>query len=87
MKRPPQAASRRQFLKAAAATVACPYLISPAALGADGRPPASRRIVMAGIGMGNMGSADQGAYLGRKEVQYVAVCDVRAPSAKAPRTA
>ncbi len=77
MKRPPQAASRRQFLQAAAATVACPYLISPPALGADGRPPASRRIVMAGIGLGNMGSADQGAFLGRKEVQYVAVCDVR----------
>ena len=32
---------------------------------------------MAGIGIGNMGSGDQGSFLGRREVQYVAVCDVR----------
>ena len=32
---------------------------------------------MGGIGIGNMGSGDQGAFLGRGEVQYVAVCDVR----------
>ena len=32
---------------------------------------------MGGIGIGNMGSGDQGAFLGRNEVQYVAVCNVR----------
>ena len=32
---------------------------------------------MGGIGIGNMGSGDQEAFLGRREVQYVAVCDVR----------
>ena len=69
--------NRRQFLQAAAATAACPWLISSSALGADGRPPASGRIVMAGIGIGNQGSNDQGEFLGNKDVQYVAVCNVR----------
>ena len=32
---------------------------------------------MGGIGIGNQGSGDQGAFLGRSDVQYVAVCDVR----------
>jgi predicted dehydrogenase len=46
-------------------------------LGADDIPPASDRIVMGGIGIGNMGRGDQGAFLGRADVQYVAACDVR----------
>ena len=72
-----QRANRRDFLKAAAATaVACPYLIPGSALGADGRPAPSERIVMGGIGIGNQGRGDQEAFLGRSDVQYVAVCDV-----------
>ncbi len=77
MKKHGLTASRRQFLQTAAGAVACPYIIASSALGADGRPAPSARIVMAGIGIGNMGSGDQGAFLGRGDVQYVAVCDVR----------
>ena len=69
--------TRREFLKTAAAAVAVPYVITSAALGAEDIPPASERIVMGGIGIGNMGRGDQGAFLGRPDVQYVAVCDVR----------
>src|SRR5687768_10463288 len=69
--------SRREFLKTAGAAVAAPYVITSAALGNQDRPAASERIVMGGIGIGNMGNGDQGAFLGRKDVQYVAVCDVR----------
>jgi len=69
--------NRRAFLKAAAAAAACPYVIPSAALGAAGRPAASERIVMGGIGIGNMGGGDLGSFLGRGDVQYVAVCDVR----------
>ena len=79
-KLPPQAATRRDFLKAAAATgatVAAPYVITSKALGDATTPPASDRIVMGGIGIGNMGSGDQNAFLGMPGVQYVAVCDVR----------
>ena len=71
------AANRREFLKTAAGAVAVPYVITSAALGADDRPAASERIVMGGIGIGNMGRGDLGAFLGRKDVQYVAVCDVK----------
>ena len=72
--------SRRGFLKASAATtaaVAMPYVITSKALGDAVTPPASDRIVMGGIGLGNMGSGDQQAFLARPDVQYVAVCDVR----------
>ncbi|MCU0873408.1 MAG: Gfo/Idh/MocA family oxidoreductase [Pirellulaceae bacterium] len=69
--------TRREFLKAAGAAIAVPYVITSSALGAEDIPPASERIVMGGIGIGNMGRGDQGAFLGRADVQYVAVCDVR----------
>lgn len=73
--------TRRDFLKtaaaAAAATAAAPYVITSSALGNQDRPAASERIVMAGIGIGNMGKGDQDAFLGRKDVQYIAACDVR----------
>ena len=77
MKQQKPIATRRDFLARAAATVACPYIITSTALGADDRPAASDRIVVAGIGIGNQGSGDQGEFLGRKDVQYVAVCDVQ----------
>ncbi len=69
--------TRREFLKTAGAALAVPYVITSTALGNDDVPPASERIVMGGIGIGNMGRGDQGAFLGRSDVQYVAVCDVR----------
>ena len=68
---------RRTFLKAAAASVALPYLVPASALGKDGNTAPSNRIVMAGIGIGNMGRGDQGAFLGRGDVQYVAASDVK----------
>ena len=70
-------ATRRGFLKAAGAVAAAPYVITTAALGSKGRPAASDRIVMGGIGIGNQGSGDLRAFLSFPEVQTVAVCDVR----------
>ena len=69
--------TRRKFLKSASAAIAAPYVITSSALGNADRPAASERIVVGGIGIGNMGRSDQGAFLGRKDVQYVAVSDVR----------
>ncbi len=69
--------TRREFIQAASTSLAIPYIITSTALGNDERAPASDRIVMAGIGIGNMGQGDQGAFLGRKDVQYVGACDVR----------
>ena len=61
--------TRREFLKTAGAAIAVPYVITSSALGAEDIPPASDRIVMGGIGIGNMGRGDQGAFLGRADVQ------------------
>jgi predicted dehydrogenase len=72
--------SRRSFLKATAASsavLALPNIVTSSALGADGRPPASERIVMGGIGIGNMGGGDLRSFMGFPEVQMVAVADVR----------
>jgi len=69
--------SRRSFLKATGAAVALPNIITSSALGAGGRPPASERIVMAGIGMGGQGSGDLGQFMGDPRIQVVAVCDVK----------
>jgi hypothetical protein len=71
--------NRRDFLRAASALVAFPCLIPATALGGGGRPAPSERVVMGGIGIGNQGGGDQGAFLGRPDVQYVAVCDAKEP--------
>jgi len=80
--------TRRDFMKtaaAASAALAAPYVIPSSVLGDDERPAPSERIVMGGIGLGNMGASDQGAFLGRGDVQYVAVCDVRGSARKAAK--
>ena len=69
--------TRRSFLKKTGAAFGVPFIITSAALGNSERPAASDRIVMGGIGIGNMGRGDQGAFLNRKDVQYVALSDVR----------
>jgi hypothetical protein len=69
--------TRRDFLKSASAAVAAPYVITSAALGNAERAAASERIVMGGVGIGNMGRGDQSAFLRRADVQYVAASDVR----------
>ncbi|MEI8037014.1 MAG: Gfo/Idh/MocA family oxidoreductase [Verrucomicrobiota bacterium] len=75
-----QPTTRRGFLKTTGLTTAVlgfPTIIPSSALGNADTPPPSERIVMAGIGLGNQGGGDMGNFLGMKDVQYVAVCDVR----------
>lgn len=69
---------RRRFLKrtAAAGAVAAPLVITSTALGAEGRPPASERVVSAGIGVGPRGLLNVREQLGCPDAQVVAVCDV-----------
>jgi len=70
--------TRRGFLKSStAAAVAAPYIITSTALGAEGRPPASERIVMGSIGVGGRGTRNMQGFLNFNQVQMVAVCDVR----------
>ena len=69
--------NRRQFVQASSSALVAPYVLTSSALGSANRAPASDRIVMGGIGIGNMGRGDHHAFLSRGDVQYVAVCDVR----------
>jgi predicted dehydrogenase len=69
--------NRRAFLKTAAVAAAGPFFFSSSSLGQKKPVAPSNRIVVAGIGIGNMGGGDLGAFLGRDDVQYVAVCDVK----------
>ena len=73
-------ATRRDFLKATGLTTVAfgfPTIIPSSALGLGDKPAPSNRIVMGGIGLGNMGSGDMNNFLNNPLVQYVAVCDVR----------
>jgi len=53
-------------------------VIGGAALGKDGAVPPSERIVLGGIGIGHRGTYDLSCFLPQPDVQFVAVCDVKA---------
>ena len=79
---------RRQFLKGAlgvGAAVLAPRVIPAAALGKDGAVAPSERIVMGAIGIGRRGSYDLSCFLPQPDVQFVAVCDVKAERRKAAK--
>ncbi|MCX7885714.1 MAG: Gfo/Idh/MocA family oxidoreductase [Verrucomicrobiae bacterium] len=72
--------SRRQFLaKAAKATalVALPQIVPPRVLGRGGGVAPSERIVMGAIGIRGRGTFDLNWMMREKDVQFVAICDVR----------
>lgn len=72
---------RRRFLKtslSAGAAVMAPQIIPSSALGRDGAVAPSERIVVGGIGIGRRGTYDLGCFLDQPDVQFVAVCDVKA---------
>ncbi len=72
--------TRRHFLRssaaAGAASVAAPYLVSAAALGKEGKAPASERIQLGLIGCGGMGLANLRACVKQPDVVFTAACDV-----------
>jgi len=71
---------RREFLKTAplalAGAAAFPSIVNASTLGRAGVVAPSDRIVMAGIGFGMQGPSNMGSFLGKNEVQWVAVCDL-----------
>src|SRR5579872_1689422 len=75
------ALSRRRFLKStlkAGAFLLAPQIVPGSVLGLNGAVPPSERIVLGGIGLGNRGTYDLGCFLGEKDVQFVAACDIKA---------
>ena len=72
--------SRRAFLQSvslAAAAVAAPTLIPGKALGLDGNVAPSEKITLGTIGVRSRGWHDLSVFARRKEIQYVANCDIR----------
>ena len=81
MHRPNAKLTRRRVLKTAvkaSAVLAAPMFVPGRALGRDGAVSASERIVLGGIGIGNRGRYDLTCFLAEADVQFVAICDVRA---------
>jgi hypothetical protein len=72
---------RRSFLQSAAAaaagTFAAPMIIPSSALGRDGAVAPSERVTVGGIGIGRRGTYDLGCFLQQKDVQFIAVCDIK----------
>lgn len=72
--------NRRDFIRKSATAVAgmiiVPQIIPASAFGKNGTVAPSDRILMGGIGIGGMGTGDMKNFLSKKEVQYVAVCDI-----------
>jgi len=73
--------SRREFLRrslAAGSAAAIPLIVPSRVLAKDGAVAPSERIVLGGIGIGPRGSSVLGPMLAEPDVQFVAICDVRA---------
>jgi predicted dehydrogenase len=73
--------TRRGFMKATAqvgAAVVAPMIVPSSVLGQRaGAVPPSDRVVLGGIGIGSRGGTDLKALMNHKQVQFVAICDVR----------
>ncbi len=69
--------SRRQLLKAGIAASAAPMIVPSSVLGLNGQTPPSDRIALAGLGIGGRGGRDLESFLKQKDVQFLAICDVR----------
>jgi len=72
-----KATTRRKFLKTGMTLVTVPYFVPGRALGAENVPAPSERIVLGNIGIGSMGGGHLHGWLGHKDVQVTAVCDLR----------
>ena len=72
----PRHISRRAFLLRSALASPLPYMLTRAALGAQGIAPPSDRLLMGHIGVGGMGGGHLGAMVNRTDASVVAVCDV-----------
>ena len=67
--------TRRSFLATASAGVAAPLILDGQLLGQNAQAP-SNRINLGFIGIGMMGRGHLGGFLGNRQTQVVAICDV-----------
>jgi predicted dehydrogenase len=76
MKNPSLKITRRRFIAAAGAAVALPTFIPASALGRQGRPAASGRVVLGVVGWGMQGPGNTDQFLKQNDCQVVAACDL-----------
>lgn len=70
------AISRRRFLAATGIVVAAPTIIPASALGRGAQAAPSERVTLGVVGWGMQGPGNTGAFLGQKDCQVVAACDL-----------
>ncbi len=68
--------TRRRFLALSGLAVAAPTLVPRSALGRGDQPAPSERTTMGIVGWGMMGPGNTGNFLGFKDCQIVAACDL-----------
>lgn len=68
--------TRRDFVKGAAAALTLPFTVPGSAFADKDKVAANDRLTLGFIGMGTMNRGHLGHFLGQKDVQVVAVCDV-----------
>ena len=68
--------SRREFLGGSAAAALAFSIVPRHILGGAGHTPPSRKITLAGVGMGGQGLQNMLTFQQNPDVQVVAVCDV-----------
>jgi predicted dehydrogenase len=78
--------TRRAFLRHAAVLGVAPYFVSSRVLAADERATPNNRIGMGHIGVGSQGGGLMGRFLGDRDTQVLAVCDVNSATREAAKT-
>ena len=68
--------SRRRFLAATGGALSVPMLVPASALGAEGATPPSERVTLGVVGWGMQGPGNTRSFLGQKDCQVVAACDL-----------
>lgn len=68
--------NRRRFLAAATTAAVAPMIVPSSVFGAADRPAPSERITMGVVGWGMQGPGNTGAFLGQRDCQVVAACDL-----------
>ncbi|HOS92417.1 MAG TPA: Gfo/Idh/MocA family oxidoreductase [Armatimonadota bacterium] len=82
--------SRREFVRRSVVlggTVVLPYVVPGRALGKDGAVAPSERVVVGAIGIGPRGKTVLDSFFAQPDVQFVAICDVRADRREAVKAA
>src|ERR1043166_1055591 len=70
------AISRRRFLAATGTALAAPMIVPASVLGGEGKASPSERVTLGVVGWGMQGPGNTGAFLGVRDCQVIAACDI-----------